>query len=112
MRKPERGEEPPEQLVECCWCAALGPETDLQCGGCQNQIPFCVVTGKRMLLADWTTCPSCRFPARMADLTALAAAGGTCPMCAAQLTACALTATLDPLAPYRSGDAENRAANR
>ncbi len=38
-------------------------ETQLECANCHNSIPYCVVTGKHMVISDASMCPSCRFPA-------------------------------------------------
>lgn len=45
VRKPDRGEEPPEDLVPCPYCQLPGPEEELQCVSCQNLIPFDIATG-------------------------------------------------------------------
>ena len=46
VRKPDRdAEEAEETMVDCPFCTMPGPETELQCVGCQKQIPFDVATG-------------------------------------------------------------------
>lgn len=87
-------------LQACCWCGVPGKESELQCGACQNQIPFCIVTGKRMVLTDWTQCVHCKFPGRLADMRAYLAEFGACPMCTKQLSASDLALLPNPLAAY------------
>lgn len=48
VRKPDKdAEETEEIMVECPFCSMPGPETELQCVGCQNIIPFDVATGEQ-----------------------------------------------------------------
>lgn len=46
VRKPDRGEEPPEGLSPCPFCHLPGPETQLQCVSCQSIIPCDIATGE------------------------------------------------------------------
>jgi WD repeat-containing protein 19 len=46
VRKPDRGEEPPEGLSACPFCHLPGPETQLQCVSCQSIIPCDIATGE------------------------------------------------------------------
>lgn len=46
VRKPDRGEEPPEGLSPCPFCHLPGPDTQLQCVSCQNIIPCDIATGE------------------------------------------------------------------
>lgn len=46
VRKPDReADEVEEAQMDCPFCNMPGPETDLQCVGCQNVIPFDIATG-------------------------------------------------------------------
>jgi hypothetical protein len=68
VRKPSgtgRGGEEEEQelLSPCPHCSCRSPATSLDCSQCLGRIPYCIVTGMRMVTHDWTICPSCRFPA-------------------------------------------------
>jgi WD repeat-containing protein 19 len=45
VRKPDRGDEPPEGLSPCPYCSLPGPECQLQCVSCQSIIPFDIATG-------------------------------------------------------------------
>ena len=56
-------------------------ETTLECPSTRNQLPYCVATGRHIVLTDLTTCPSCAFPALFSAFTAMIEAEGTCPMC-------------------------------
>ncbi|KAF8062105.1 WDR19 [Scenedesmus sp. PABB004] len=105
VRKPDRGDEPPPGLAPCPFCALPGPDTELQCVGCQSELPFDIATGKRMTLADWCECPACRMPASGAGLAAILAAEGRCPMCGAEAALGDVRPVADPLAPYRAAAA-------
>ena len=56
-------------------------ETTLECPSTRNTLPYCVATGRHIVLSDLTTCPSCSFPALFSGFTALVEADGSCPMC-------------------------------
>lgn len=76
--------DPVEAVSPCPHCAAPVPETSLECGACKNPLPFCIVTGKHMLVDDWCQCPHCNFPALFTPFLKLlrdASSGGSCPMC-------------------------------
>lgn len=69
MRRRERGDEADEPAAACPHCAAAIPATQLECPSCKNSLPYCVATGRHMVLGDWTTCPECTFPALASELT-------------------------------------------
>ena len=56
-------------------------ETVLECPSTRNTIPYCIATGRHIVLSDLTTCPSCSFPALYSGFTALIEAERQCPMC-------------------------------
>ena len=62
-RGKEEMNDPQEQNTPCPICEAPVPETLLDCGNCKNTLPMCVVTGKHMVVAEWSSCPTCKFPA-------------------------------------------------
>jgi len=45
VRKPERGDDLDPPLAPCPYCNLPGPDTELQCAGCQAIIPFDIATG-------------------------------------------------------------------
>lgn len=57
VRKPDKGEEPPDLLSPCPFCQLQGPQTELQCISCQNIIPFDISTGEH-LAPESTAAPS------------------------------------------------------
>jgi WD repeat-containing protein 19 len=67
--------------VPCLYCGTEGEDTKLKCDNCLSIVPYCIVTGLRMLKDDFTQCPHCKFPARHSAFLALAKEGGDCPMC-------------------------------
>lgn len=52
VRKPDRGEEPAENLLPCPFCQLPGPEGELQCVSCQSLIPFDIATGEGAAVAN------------------------------------------------------------
>ncbi|GMH41872.1 hypothetical protein BSKO_09782 [Bryopsis sp. KO-2023] len=81
VRKPDHEKDVEPLSSECPYCNAPGNEMDLQCHNCQNIIPFCIASGKRMVLSDWSECPSCNFPARALEIHNLLTVQPSCPMC-------------------------------
>jgi hypothetical protein len=70
-----------EPTTACPFCHVHGPETELECTACKNVIPYCIATGRRMVLGDWAHCPACRFPCRGSVFVKLISADRACPMC-------------------------------
>lgn len=77
--------DPEESTSPCPFCDAPVPVTELDCGACKNTLPFCMVTGKHILKADFTTTPCCNFPAIYSSLMTRLKESPTCPMCDASL---------------------------
>jgi WD repeat-containing protein 19 len=85
IRRPEKSEIDEEPLSPCPCCSTPIPETLLDCPECKNRIPYCVVTGRHMVLDDWTECPSCSFPALFSQIKPLMEKIKTCPMCSEEI---------------------------
>ena len=66
-------------------------ETVLECPSTRNTIPYCIATGRHIVLHDLALCPSCSFPASFSYFTKLVEAEGTCPMCMAQVPVSSIT---------------------
>jgi len=47
----------------CPYTGDMIDSYELVCPTTKNQIPFCVVTGKHMVLSDWCFCPNSKMPA-------------------------------------------------
>lgn len=82
-KRNEERSDPPEAMTPCPFCAAPVAETTMDCGACKNALPFCVVTGKHMTTADWSQCPSCKFPALFGPFSKLLLDTPQCPLCEA-----------------------------
>jgi len=80
-RKPVKTEDEMESLTPCPHCRFDIPETELNCPQCKNTIPFCIASGKHMILAEWSTCPSCKMCGIYTELKKVLEADPTCPMC-------------------------------
>lgn len=52
-----------EGRSECPYTTEMIPNFELICPRTKNQIPFCVVTGRHMVLDDWCICPVSKMPA-------------------------------------------------
>lgn len=98
VRKRPQGTDVPDDSVACCLCQAPGAAYDLQCDACQSSVPWCVATGRRMQLHDWTQCRHCLFPASLAALQGFVGAAGACPLCEGALEVASLPLLEDPLA--------------
>lgn len=72
-------------MVPCMYCGTEGPDTQLKCDACLAIIPYCIVTGLRMLKDDFSMCVKCKFPARLSAFKAVVAEDKACPMCNAEL---------------------------
>jgi WD repeat-containing protein 19 len=67
--------------VPCIYCGTEGEDTKLKCDNCLSIVPYCIVSGLRMLKDDFTQCPHCKFPGRHSLFLKLAKEGAPCPMC-------------------------------
>eukprot|EP00796_Vickermania_ingenoplastis_P003724 gene3725-2623_t len=77
--------DPAENSTKCPYCDAPVPETELDCGGCKNMLPFCVVTGKHVVSSDFSLTPCCGFPCTYSALLARLKSCNTCPACNAAM---------------------------
>jgi len=84
VRKREAAVEEPESASPSPYDpATMVPDTQLECPTTKNLIPYCIATGKHIVLHDLCVCPSCAFPAiysafvRLIDQTD----ERQCPMC-------------------------------
>jgi len=66
-------------------------ETALECPSTRNTVPYCIATGRHIVLHDLCCCPSCNFPACFSYFTKLVEAEGTCPMCMDQVHVASIT---------------------
>lgn len=85
------GKEPDEETTPCPVCGFSLPNTLLDCPRCRNSIPYCIASGRHMVLNDWTQCPSCKFPALHSVFSQHLAVAATCPMCSSAHTPSDLT---------------------
>lgn len=88
--------DPEEATAPCPFCSAACPETTLDCMNCKNSIPYCIATGKHMVLSDWSYCPSCHFPGLYSSFTKLIAEDKMCPMCEQEISAHAIKKVDNP----------------
>ncbi|KAJ3099152.1 WD repeat-containing protein 19 [Phlyctochytrium planicorne] len=86
VRRPEKEESVEEKTSPCPFCGYKIPETTLDCIECKNHIPYCIASGRHMILDDWTQCPSCEFPALKSEMDMLVSKTHQCPMCCCKLS--------------------------
>lgn len=84
-RRPVKAEDEAEPLTPCPSCGFEIPETKLDCPSCKNLLPFCLASGKHMIIQDYSKCPSCLMPANYSELKRVLEAEPVCPMCAAEV---------------------------
>ena len=65
----------------CPYCNAPVEDYNLNCDDCKRILPFCIASGKHMVVNGWTECPHCRFPAIFLQFKKLLAITKCCPMC-------------------------------
>ncbi|KAJ3412566.1 WD repeat-containing protein 19 [Chytridiales sp. JEL 0842] len=119
VRRPEKDEasvpREDEKVTPCPFCSCPVPETVLDCNECKNHLPYCIATGKHMTIQDWSTCPSCQFPALYKDFKELVAKTSQCPMCAASVDPSKIALSPNPQDLLRGtkdgGDAATNHAN-
>jgi WD repeat-containing protein 19 len=80
VRRPEKSDEE-EIKTPCIFCNADIPESLLDCPECKGRLPYCIFSGKHMVLNNWSQCPSCQFPALYSQAKLLADKVKSCPMC-------------------------------
>ncbi|KAL0039283.1 hypothetical protein WJX79_001413 [Trebouxia sp. C0005] len=97
VRKRDKADEADEVQCECPFCGVAGPETEMDCIHCQNIIPFCIASGKRMLSTDWAECPSCHFPCRLTAFKQVIEAQNQCPMCNQEVSLNSVQLVKDPI---------------
>lgn len=106
VRKPAASEPGAgDAQAPCMYCGGNLGTAQLDCPMCQNISPFCIVSGMRMLKDDWTTCPSCNFPAKRTCFLEALATVEQCPMCDDAVKAEDLPIVNDPaslIAEYKS----------
>ncbi|KAG7164498.1 WD repeat-containing protein 19-like [Homarus americanus] len=106
VRKPQKTEEE-EPGSPCPFCSSPVEETTLECGQCQNTLPYCIATGRHILPDDITVCPSCKFPAIRTELMKLVEDGEDCPMCSSALEVDKISVTTNWKSTVLNPDAQD-----
>ncbi|CAG9314821.1 unnamed protein product [Blepharisma stoltei] len=94
--------DPEETTSQCPFCNAYIFDYELECESCKNSIPYCVASGKHMILKEWSQCPNCKFPAILSELVRSLESEPTCPMCNQSITSGQLKLLPDPVSELRS----------
>ena len=84
-RRPVKAEDEAEPMTPCPVCRFEIPETKLDCPSCKNLLPFCLASGKHVLINDYSKCPNCLMPANYTEMKRVLEGEPVCPMCAAEV---------------------------
>merc|ERR1711998_795847 len=98
VRRPNRDQQD-EPLSPCPISGQEIPETELICPTTKDDIPYCIVTGKHMVLDDWCICPNSRMPALFSEYVKYLEVESVDPMCGKPVRAQDLVKEKDPK-PY------------
>lgn len=60
-------------------------ESELECPSTKNAIPYCIATGRHVIVTDMCLCPSCGFPASFAVFTQQIESERVCQMCTQEI---------------------------
>ena len=88
--------------LPCPFCKKDVPEYDLKCNGCYNVIPFCIASGKHVILKQLSKCPNCNFPCNIPEMKQLLVNEVKCPMCGGEVDPNLLQPLDDPSAYLKS----------
>jgi WD repeat-containing protein 19 len=80
-RKPVKADDDPEPLTPCPHCQYAIPETCLECPSCKSKLPFCMASGKHMVISEWSSCPACKMCANYGEFKRVLESEPVCPMC-------------------------------
>lgn len=94
--------DPEDGTSQCPFCSAYILDYELECENCKNTIPYCVASGKHMVLKEWSQCPACKFPANISEMVKSIESESTCPMCNDKISAGQLKLNSDPVSELRA----------
>jgi len=80
-RKPVKVDDEQEIMTPCPCCQFQLQETQLDCPNCKSNLPFCIASGKHMVLNEWSSCPNCKMCANYSDFKKIIENSPECPMC-------------------------------
>ena len=90
-------DEPMPMNTPCPFCKKDVPEYNLECKSCYNVIPFCIASGKHVVLGDLSKCPHCNFPCNISEMKELLVNEVRCPMCNGEMDANLLEKIDEPI---------------
>ena len=95
-------EEPMPMYTSCPFCKKDVLEYDLECKSCYNVIPFCIASGKHVVLKDLAKCPHCNFPFNIEEMKELLINEVKCPMCSGEMDPKLVEKINDPIGYLKS----------
>uniref|UniRef100_A0A7S3IIZ4 IFT121-like zinc finger domain-containing protein n=1 Tax=Strombidium inclinatum TaxID=197538 RepID=A0A7S3IIZ4_9SPIT len=101
-RKRVAQEDEPEPLSPCPHCQFMLPETQLECPNCKNNLPFCIASGKHMILSEWSQCPNCKLCCIFSEMKKVLESTPECPMCESQVAPMSLKIADDSQAEFKA----------
>ncbi|CAB3401707.1 unnamed protein product [Caenorhabditis bovis] len=84
VRKGINDDDVGEPKSPCPFCEYSLEESQLTCPNCRNSLPYCVVTGRHIVVDDFCRCSYCHMPAYFSEFKKLASLGEKCPLCGAE----------------------------
>ncbi|CAE7671037.1 Wdr19, partial [Symbiodinium sp. KB8] len=97
VRRPGKTEKD-QETSPCPVCSFALGAWESECPSCKTHLPRCVVTGRHMVLDDWSSCPRCNWPALFSHLGRMVEENPSCPMCEQTVALGTPQLTKDPAA--------------
>jgi len=89
-KRPDMTEED-EPTSACPSCGTQIGEAVLDCPSCMSILPYCIASGRHMVLEEWTQCTHCKFPALFAPFKKVLENDPMCTMCGKEIAPTALS---------------------
>uniref|UniRef100_A0AC35U0Z1 WD repeat-containing protein 19 n=1 Tax=Rhabditophanes sp. KR3021 TaxID=114890 RepID=A0AC35U0Z1_9BILA len=70
-----------ETSSPCLYCATPLKDFQLTCFNCKNKLPFCIVSGRHLVIDDLANCNKCHFSGCYSEFILLREKHQHCPMC-------------------------------
>lgn len=100
-RRPVKTEDEAEPLTPCPYCNFEIPETTLECPSCKKTLPFCVASGKHIVMKDLSKCPRCDMACNYTDMKRLLENEPICPTTGIEVNPIELKLADDPQKEFK-----------
>ena len=72
------------------------------CPESKNYLPFCIASGKHMVISEWSCCPICKMPCNFTEMKKVLENEPVCPMCEAPVSPMQIKLADDPEAEFKA----------